>query len=412
MLDAAPAVERRSRTRRPGASPVIWWRQARTEAGSSSNSARHATAGDAAAAGVAPARASRRARALARDRRHARSRARRRRRGGWRPRRTRATRGTWLRPPDARSLPLLREQVEVAERERVQDDAVGDHGQEARHLLPARRVRQERVEGSVGSASVCTVMTKRFSTTPAQARKAAGDEQRAARAACAAGPGAAPARGRAARSRRTASRCRRGRRRRSAPGARRAAGAVRLIHTSVSTDFSQHVDDEQRARDAAEQLVDLGLRPAAGAESFETSQVVSSTKLGPTAAAERMNRKKVEGQTAKRLAEGERPAPQDAVEPAERALVEEREERADQREHDHQLVQLELEHQQRRDAPQLAVPEHDRQVLDRQHGQVAGEAERHLGQHRVDVRVPEGEPGAQRLADVDREDRDGAASSR
>ena len=41
------------------------------------------------------------------------------------------------------------------------------------------------------------------------------------------------------------------------------------------------------------------------------------------------------------------------------------------------------------------------QILDEQHGQVAGDAERHFGQHRVDVGIPERVPRSQRLADVD-----------
>ena len=87
-------------------------------------------------------------------------------------------------------------------------------------------------------------------------------------------------------------------------------------------------------------------------------------KLGPTAAAERMNRKNVDGHTAKPFAESERPAAQHAVQAAERALVEERKERAHAGQHVHQLVQLELEHQERRHLAQLAVLQHDGQVLD------------------------------------------------
>ena len=76
-------------------------------------------------------------------------------------------------------------------------------------------------------------------------------------------------------------------------------------------------------------------------------------KLGPTAAAERMKRKKVEGQTQDAFAEGEGTAAQHAVQAAERALVEERKERADAGEHVDQLVQFELEDQERR-APRAA----------------------------------------------------------
>ncbi len=38
-----------------------------------------------------------------------------------------------------------------------------------------------------------------------------------------------------------------------------------------------------------------------------------------------------------------------------------------------------------------------------QHGEVAADAERDLGQHGVHVGIPEGEPGAQRLADIHHE---------
>ena len=73
-------------------------------------------------------------------------------------------------------------------------------------------------------------------------------------------------------------------------------------------------------------------------------------KLGPTAAAERMKRKNVDGQIGEALAEGERPPAQHPVQSAQRALVEEGEERPDAGKHQHQLVQLELEDQERRDA--------------------------------------------------------------
>ena len=74
-------------------------------------------------------------------------------------------------------------------------------------------------------------------------------------------------------------------------------------------------------------------------------------KLGPTAAAERMKRKNVVGQMPMLLAEGERVAAQDAVEPAERALVEEGEERPDAGEDDHHLVELVLEDEERPGPP-------------------------------------------------------------
>src|SRR5664280_1056664 len=100
------------------------------------------------------------------------------------------------------------------------------------------------------------------------------------------------------------------------------------------------------------------------------------------------------------LSERERPSPEDAVQPPERALVEEREKGAYRREHRHHLVELELEHEERGDLAELAVLEQDREVLDRQHRQVAGDAERDLGEHRVHVGVPEREPGPQRLTDI------------
>ena len=84
-------------------------------------------------------------------------------------------------------------------------------------------------------------------------------------------------------------------------------------------------------------------------------------KLGPTAAAERMKRKKVDGQMPMRLAEGERAAAQHAVEPAERALVEEGEERSDAGEDDHHLVELELEDEERRDLLEPPVLQDERQ---------------------------------------------------
>src|ERR1035441_5655306 len=93
---------------------------------------------------------------------------------------------------------------------------------------------------------------------------------------------------------------------------------------------------------------------------FSTSQVVQIRKQGPTAAA-------------------------DAVGAAERALVEEREEGAHAGQHVDQFVQLELENQKSGNLAQLAVLEHDGQVLDEQHGEVATDAERDLGEHGVHV---------------------------
>jgi hypothetical protein len=49
---------------------------------------------------------------------------------------------------------------------------------------------------------------------------------------------------------------------------------------------------------------------------------------------------------------------------------------------------------------QLAILEHDGQVLDHQDREVTRDAEGDLGEHRVNVGVPEGEPEAQRLAHV------------
>ena len=63
-------------------------------------------------------------------------------------------------------------------------------------------------------------------------------------------------------------------------------------------------------------------------------------KHGPTAMAERMNRKKVDGQISDALAKRERTSAQHAVQPAQRSLVEEREERAHAGQHVHQLVQI------------------------------------------------------------------------
>ena len=97
---------------------------------------------------------------------------------------------------------------------------------------------------------------------------------------------------------------------------------------------------------------------------FETSQVVSSMKLGPTAAAERMNRKNVDGQIAKpsRKANG-RPRSTPYSPPSEPWWKKERNVPTPG-EHVHQLVQFALEHQERRHLPQLAVLQHDRHVLD------------------------------------------------
>ncbi|VTR63956.1 hypothetical protein DESC_120048 [Desulfosarcina cetonica] len=57
----------------------------------------------------------------------------------------------------------------------------------------------------------------------------------------------------------------------------------------------------------------------------------------------------------------------------------------------------------------LAIFQDQRDVLDGQHREIAGEAEGHLGEHGVDVGVPEDEPSAQGLADVDGQDQQGRA---
>jgi hypothetical protein len=53
---------------------------------------------------------------------------------------------------------------------------------------------------------------------------------------------------------------------------------------------------------------------------------------------------------------------------------------------------------------QLAVFQDQGDILDGQYGKVARQAEGHLGEHGMDVGVPEDEPSAQGLADVDGQD--------
>ena len=60
------------------------------------------------------------------------------------------------------------------------------------------------------------------------------------------------------------------------------------------------------------------------------------------------------------FAEGEGPAAQDAVKPAERALVEEREQRADAGQHRHQHMEAIFEDQERGHLAQLAIAQQDR----------------------------------------------------
>ncbi len=58
--------------------------------------------------------------------------------------------------------------------------------------------------------------------------------------------------------------------------------------------------------------------------------------------------------------------------------MEEREKRADAREHIHHFVELKFKHQKRGNLPQLAVLEHDGRVFDGEHRQITRQAERHF----------------------------------
>ena len=78
-------------------------------------------------------------------------------------------------------------------------------------------------------------------------------------------------------------------------------------------------------------------------------------------------------------------------------------------EHRNQLVKLMFKNQERRHLAQLAVAQEHGQVFQNEHEQITGNAERDLGEHRVGVRVPEGEPCAQGLPDVHHQDRHRAA---
>src|SRR6476620_9108217 len=65
-----------------------------------------------------------------------------------------------------------------------------------------------------------------------------------------------------------------------------------------------------------------------------------------------------------------------------------------------------FEYQKRWQLPQLPIAQENWDILQTQHGQVTRNAERHLREHRMRIRMPEGEPGPQRLTDVNHQDRD------
>src|SRR6185369_12769093 len=75
-------------------------------------------------------------------------------------------------------------------------------------------------------------------------------------------------------------------------------GDVRLIQISVSTVFASTYTESSRPEIRPNNCRTPG-RTSFLPVIFSTSQVVSRMKLGPTAAADRMNRKNVEGHTAR-----------------------------------------------------------------------------------------------------------------
>ena len=89
--------------------------------------------------------------------------------------------------------------------------------------------------------------------------------------------------------------------------------------------------------------------------------------------------------------------------------MKERQQSSHGREHGNQFVQLMFENQERRQFPELPVAQQYRNVLQAEHQQVTRDAEGDFSQHGVCVGMPEGEPGPQRLPDVDHQDRDRAA---
>eukprot|EP01022_Parablepharisma_sp_SALTPOND_P005728 TRINITY_DN12345_c0_g2_i1.p2 TRINITY_DN12345_c0_g2~~TRINITY_DN12345_c0_g2_i1.p2 ORF type:complete len:654 (-),score=172.14 TRINITY_DN12345_c0_g2_i1:394-2355(-) len=93
---------------------------------------------------------------------------------------------------------------------------------------------------------------------------------------------------------------------------------------------------------------------------------------------------------------------------AQGALVEEAQEGARRGEHDHDGVQVVAEGAELGHPADALVVQHGGQQLDAQHDGVGGDAEHHLGEHGVHVGVPEAEPPADGLADVDAQHQNGA----
>ena len=147
-------------------------------------------------------------------------------------------------------------------------------------------------------------------------------------------------------------------------------------------------------------LLDVPVHLLLVGQSSPPAPLSPAGKNGPAAMAERMNRKRSTARC-EPFAERERPAAQHAVQPAERPLVEERQQCADARQHIRSACAGETRRPGTK-GPLAASGSSARSGHTRWPApQVTRDAERHFRQHRVHVGMPESEPGAQRLPDVD-----------
>jgi hypothetical protein len=130
---------------------------------------------------------------------------------------------------------------------------------------------------------------------------------------------------------------------------------------------------------------------------------MDAVKRGPTAAADQVKRKNVNGQTKKPFTEGERTPVKDARDTTERTLVKEGEKHAGSCEYSHDFVKIVAEMMEKTNFLDFGIFQDDRHKFHDQHAQINGEAECHFGQHRVNIGMPENKPSPQRLPDVEAE---------
>jgi hypothetical protein len=140
---------------------------------------------------------------------------------------------------------------------------------------------------------------------------------------------------------------------------------------------------------------------------FSVKRVTKIVKDGPAGGRRPGEQKKSPGPDQNPLAVAEGTPEEDPGHAPQGPLVEKGQKGAGGGENRHDFVHVVGQVVQEGHLVQLAVFQDKRDILDGQHGEVDRKAEGHLGEHGVNVGVPENEPAAQRLADVDGQDQEG-----